>query len=63
MSKEFKEYISVHGNVTKLADGLKITKGAVAQWTQVPIKRVIDVERITGIPRSLLRPDYFTVAR
>ena len=60
MSQEFEKYIGVRGNVTKLAKALKITKGAVAQWDNVPINRVLDVERITGIPRASLRPDFFT---
>jgi len=60
MCKEFEDYIEVHGNVTRLADALGITKGAVAQWDKkVPIKRVLDVERITKIPRALLRPDFY----
>lgn len=42
-----------------LAGALSITPGALSQWKQVPAKRVLFVERITGIPRHELRPDIF----
>jgi hypothetical protein len=58
-SESFQAYLAIHGNASRLADALGITKGAVAQWSDVPIKRVPDVERITGIDRSKLRPDFF----
>jgi DNA-binding transcriptional regulator YdaS (Cro superfamily) len=38
---------------------LDITPGAISQWHRVPAERVIEVERLTGIPRSELRPDIF----
>ena len=44
---------------THLARELGITHGAVFQWDRVPAERVIDVERITGIPREELRPDLY----
>jgi DNA-binding transcriptional regulator YdaS (Cro superfamily) len=51
--------IEAGGGVSQLAYKLKISKGAVSQWHRVPIARALDVERITGIPRSKLRPDIF----
>lgn len=36
-----------------------ITPQAVSQWQRVPVKRVLDVERVTGIPRHILRPDIY----
>lgn len=60
MSKEFRDFLAIHGNASRLAEGLDITKGAVAQWDGiVPIKRVPAVEAITGIHRTKLRPDFF----
>lgn len=32
---------------------------AISQWDKVPLARVIDVERVTGVSRHELRPDYF----
>lgn len=36
-----------------------ISRSAVAQWERVPAERVLDVERITGISRHVLRPDIY----
>lgn len=38
---------------------LGITHGAVYQWKKVPAERVLEVERVTGIPRHELRPDLY----
>ena len=46
------------GLIPKIAKELKVLPQAIYQWTQVPLDRVIDVERITQIPREELRPDY-----
>jgi hypothetical protein len=34
-----------------------ITPQAISQWRQVPAERVLEVERVTGINREVLRPD------
>ena len=47
------------GNPTALAKQLGITLAAVSQWRQVPYLRVLEVERITGVPRHELRPDIY----
>lgn len=44
---------------SQLARDLGITTGAVWQWRRVPAERVIDVSRLTGIPREELRPDLY----
>lgn len=33
--------------------------GTISQWDKVPAERIVEVERITGIPRHLLRRDLF----
>lgn len=48
------------GAKLRLARELGVTHGAVSQWKRVPAERVLDVERITGIPREQLRPDLYT---
>jgi DNA-binding transcriptional regulator YdaS (Cro superfamily) len=40
-----------------------ISPQAVSQWRRVPIERVFEVERVTGISRHLLRPDIFGSVR
>jgi len=50
---------SKRGLQSEIATALGITHGAVSQWTEVPAKRVLDVERITGVSRHDLRPDLY----
>jgi len=47
---------------SQIARELGITHGAVSQWRSVPPERVLDVERITGIPREVLNPKVFREA-
>ena len=39
-----------------------VTQGAISQWIandEIPLKRVREIERITGISAATLRPDHF----
>jgi DNA-binding transcriptional regulator YdaS (Cro superfamily) len=47
------------GGLTRLAASLNISKQAVAQWDEVPPLRVLEVERVSGVSRSELRPDLY----
>lgn len=47
------------GRRNKLADELGISPSAISMWKRVPVDRLNDIERITGIPREELRPDIF----
>ena len=47
------------GGAGSLASRLGITAQAISQWDQVPPLRVLEVERITGVPRHYLRPDLY----
>ena len=47
------------GSRTELARRLGISHPAVFQWEWVPISRVPEIERLTGIPREELRPDIY----
>lgn len=51
------------GGMAQLASQLGVARQAVYQWRRIPVDRVADVERITGIPRSELRPDIFGAAQ
>lgn len=53
------EVLAAAGNGANLARQLDISTAAVHQWQRVPYKRVLDVERITGISRHRLRPDVY----
>lgn len=39
--------------------GCIITSQAISQWQRVPAERVIEVARVTRVPRSKLRPDLY----
>lgn len=45
------------GGVTKLANAIGVTRSAVSQWDVVPMDRVFEVARVTGVPAHELRPD------
>ncbi|ARW47067.1 Cro/CI family transcriptional regulator [Acetobacter pasteurianus] len=56
--------ISRCGGVCALAKAIGIHHSSVILWkktNQIPIKRVLDVERLSGIPREELRPDIFAI--
>lgn len=56
------ELIDRSGGVTKFARELGLPIATVSSWglrNQIPVKRVLDVERITGVPRHELRPDIY----
>jgi hypothetical protein len=50
---------AVGGRMAYLARLLDITPQAIAQWDKIPIKRVLDVERVTKVDREQLRPDFY----
>ena len=47
------------GRLSRLAEELEITPGAIAQWDEVPADKLVAIEAATGIPRQLLRPDLY----
>ena len=49
------------GTLTELSIKLEITVQSVAGWHRIPPLRVIQVERATGVPRTVLRPDIYPV--
>lgn len=49
--------IEAAGGVNALARQLGITSASVAQWRSVPLARVTEVARITGLAPADLRPD------
>jgi TorA maturation chaperone TorD len=53
------EAIRAAGGIGALARGLGISQPAVSHWQKIPAERVIAVEALTGVPRSVLRPDLY----
>ena len=54
-----KRAIEAAGGPTKLGRQLGISGAAVVMWGRLPATRVLEVERITGVPKELLRPDLY----
>jgi len=51
--------IAAAGNRSELARRLGIKVQSIQQWDRIPAERVIDIERVTGVPRQELRPDLY----
>lgn len=56
---EVQRAIDAAGGIPALADALGIRVPSVYSWRRVPPTRVLELERITGIPRHELRPDIY----
>ncbi|SHF04513.1 DNA-binding transcriptional regulator YdaS, prophage-encoded, Cro superfamily [Kaistia soli DSM 19436] len=55
--------IQAVGSAKALAEQLGISLQAVSQWKCIPSGRVLAVERVTGVPRHVLRPDIYPAQR
>jgi len=51
--------IDAVGSAQELARLLEITPQAVSHWKTVPLRRVLAVERVTGVPRYHLCPEFY----
>lgn len=59
-SKEALELaIRTCGTAAELARRLEVSAQAISQWDEVPPTRVLVVEKVTGVSRTLLRPDLY----
>lgn len=47
------------GGVSALARRLGVSQPSISIWTRVPAERVLAVESVTSVPRSVLRPDLY----
>ena len=57
--------IEQSGGVGPLSRRIGVTYQAVQQWAKagrIPVERVLEVERLTGISRHELRPDIYGTA-
>jgi DNA-binding transcriptional regulator YdaS (Cro superfamily) len=54
-----KTAIKEAGGLRELARRLDINHQAILQWEQIPVGRLLEIERVTGVPRELLRPDLY----
>ncbi len=56
-----KRAIEAAGGLAALAAPLGISAQAVSQWDEVPPRRVLAVEKVSGVSRHELRPDLYPV--
>ena len=47
------------GGVQALASLLGLNRQSIYEWRRVPGKRIIQIEKVTGVPRDVLRPDLY----
>ena len=57
--RSLQQAIEAAGNGKALAGRIGVTPQALSQWSRVPPRRVLDVERASGISRHQLRPDLY----
>jgi TorA maturation chaperone TorD len=53
------EAIRAAGGVGALARKIGISQPSVSNWARIPAERVLSVEAVTGVDRSVLRPDLY----
>jgi len=51
--------IDAAGGIASLARKLGIAQPSVSNWSRVPADRVVSVEAVTGVARTVLRPDLY----
>lgn len=51
--------VQAAGSESELARRLGIRVQSVQQWTRIDDKWLLEVERVTGVPREELRPDLY----
>jgi TorA maturation chaperone TorD len=47
------------GGIRELSRLLGISQPAVSNWKRVPADRILQVESVTGLPRTVIRPDLY----
>jgi TorA maturation chaperone TorD/DNA-binding transcriptional regulator YdaS (Cro superfamily) len=55
--------IKAAGGIGALARALGISQPSVSNWQRIPAERVLAVEALTGVSRSVLRPDLYPLAK
>jgi DNA-binding transcriptional regulator YdaS (Cro superfamily) len=54
-----KAAVKAAGGIRSLARKLGLSHVSVLRWTTIPVRRLLDIESVTGVPREELRPDIF----
>ncbi|WP_091925655.1 Cro/CI family transcriptional regulator [Methylobacterium sp. yr668] len=51
--------IEAAGGTKALSRKIGISSQAISQWQECPPLRVLEVEKVSGVPRHELRPDIY----
>lgn len=59
--RSLRKAIKTAGGRGRFAREMRVTRQAIEQWFTrgIPAERVMQIERLTGIPRHELRPDIY----
>ena len=57
--KGLRTAIETLGSVRGLANLLKLNPQSIYQWRRVPAKWIVQIEEFTGVPREVLRPEFY----
>jgi DNA-binding transcriptional regulator YdaS (Cro superfamily) len=57
--RALRQAVAAAGGPSALARRLGVSPQAVVQWRECPVRRVLEVERLSGVSRSELRPDLY----
>jgi DNA-binding transcriptional regulator YdaS (Cro superfamily) len=58
-----KQAVAKAGGLRALARQLAISHAAITHWVQIPPEYVMRIEELTGVARSVLRPDIYPPER
>lgn len=60
MNTGLERAIEAAGSAAELARLLNISQSAICQWKgKPPLDRLPQIEKLTGVPARVLRPDFF----
>jgi len=59
MTPGLKKAIAAAGGAGGFARLLKVDRTLPYKWVKVPAERIIEIERLIGVPREELRPDLY----
>jgi DNA-binding transcriptional regulator YdaS (Cro superfamily) len=59
MDKGVKLAIEAAGGPRQLAELLGLSRQGVLAWKKVPDKYLLEIEKLVGVDRELLRPDLY----
>ena len=59
ISSGLKAAIKAAGTKAALARALGITPQSIERWERIPRDRIVEIERVLGVPRATLAPELY----